>query len=90
MTKFSKISLDGISENQVLRSDVTKTQQPGAEGLNRFSEEPYVLISCMIFCHQNDFLGTKIILISKADSVYQTIGFDKISPIKMILMKVAF
>ena len=34
MTKFSKISLDGVSENQVFRSDVAKTQQPGAEGLN--------------------------------------------------------
>ena len=33
MTKFSKISLDGVSENQVFRSDVAKTQQPGAEGL---------------------------------------------------------
>ena len=33
MTKFSKISLDGVSENQVLRSNVAKTQQPDAEGL---------------------------------------------------------
>ena len=35
MTKFSKISLDGVSENQVLRSNVAKTQQPDAEGLNK-------------------------------------------------------
>ena len=33
MTKFSKISLDEVSENQVLRSNVAKTQQPDAEGL---------------------------------------------------------
>ena len=33
MTKFSKISLDGVSENQVLRSKVAKTQQPDAKGL---------------------------------------------------------
>ena len=34
MTKFSKISLDQISENQVLGSGVTKTLLPDAEGLN--------------------------------------------------------
>ena len=33
MTNFSKISLDGVSENQVLRSNVAKTQQPDAKGL---------------------------------------------------------
>ena len=33
MTKFSKTSLDRVSENQVLRSNVAKTQQPDAEGL---------------------------------------------------------
>ena len=36
MTNFSKISLDGVSENQVLRSNVAKTQQPDAKGLISF------------------------------------------------------
>ena len=38
MKKFSKITLDGVSQNQVLRSGVTKTFQPDAEGLKRADE----------------------------------------------------
>ena len=33
MKNLNKISLDEISENQVLSSRVAKTQQPDAEGL---------------------------------------------------------
>ena len=43
MTNFSKISLDGVSENQVLRSNVAKTQQPDAERLN---DAEFVVLKC--------------------------------------------
>ena len=33
MKTLGKISLDEVSRNQVLRSPVSKTQQPNAEGL---------------------------------------------------------
>ena len=33
MTNLSLVSPDGVSENQVIRSNVAKTQQPDAEGL---------------------------------------------------------
>ena len=33
MTNLSIVSPDGISENQVIRSNVAKTQQPDAERL---------------------------------------------------------
>ena len=36
MTNLSLVSPDGVSENQVIRSNVAKTQQPDAEGLNVF------------------------------------------------------
>ena len=35
MKKLSKITLEELRENQVFRSFVAKTQQAGAEGLNR-------------------------------------------------------
>ena len=35
MKNLSKISLDELSENEVFRSFVAKTQQADAEGLNR-------------------------------------------------------
>ena len=33
MTNLSLVSPDGVSENQVIRSNVAKTQQPDAERL---------------------------------------------------------
>ena len=33
MKNFSKISLDKVSQNEVLRSSIAKTQQPDADGL---------------------------------------------------------
>ena len=33
MKNFSKISLDEVSQNEVLRSGIAKTQQPDADGL---------------------------------------------------------
>ena len=33
MTNLSKVSQDEVSKNQVIRSNVAKTQQPDAEGL---------------------------------------------------------
>ena len=35
MTNLSIVSPDGVSENQVIRSNVAKTQQPDAERLMR-------------------------------------------------------
>ena len=35
MTNLSLVSPDGVSENQVIRSNVAKTQQPHAESLTK-------------------------------------------------------
>ena len=40
MTNLSLVSPDGVSENQVIRSNVAKTQQPDAERLICKNYEP--------------------------------------------------
>ena len=47
MTNLSVVSPDGISENQVIRSNVAKTQQPDAERLKKvYNLKKICLIKC--------------------------------------------
>ena len=60
MTNLSLVSPDGVSENQVIRSNVAKTQQPDAERLKLSHSE---LIAMKIIVNKE--WGSELFLFSK-------------------------
>ena len=67
MTNLSLVSPDGVSENQVIRSNVAKTQQPDAERLN-VNFDPYV------FVFRSFYIGYSILSQKRTETLFPCAG----------------